>query len=78
MDVLEHTLVPLTIKDIWKQVAMDMEKQMDLVTLLQGLLEADKIQKVGNGFMPKRKVKVNKAAMAWVDFKLLEPFGIFM
>lgn len=78
MDVLEHTLVPLTIKDIWKQVAMDMEKQMDLVTLLQGLLEADKIQKVANGFMPKRKVKVNKAAMAWVDFKLLEPFGIFM
>jgi hypothetical protein len=76
IDVLEHTLVPLSYKDIWKQVAMDVEKQQDLLNLLQGLLDADKIQKVGSGFMVKKVVKVNKAALEWVDFKLLTQFGI--
>lgn len=79
IDILEHAVPKaLTIKEIWTQVAMDMDKFSDLLPLLQGLMQADKIQKnpLGEGFLPKKEVKTNSAAMKWVDFKLLEPFGL--
>jgi len=79
IDILEHA-VPraLTVKEIWTQVAMDMDKFSDLLPLLQGLMQADKIQKnpLGEGFLPKKEIRHNAAAMVWVNFKLLEPFGL--
>lgn len=83
VDILDHALQPMTTRDIWMQVAMDLEKMQDLLTLMQGLLEAEKIQQVKDpgtskilGYMPNRKVKVNPAANKWVNFKLLHPLGL--
>jgi hypothetical protein len=59
-------------KQIWKQVANDLEKQSDLATLLQNLLTADKIQTVkgGLGFLPKRKI-IDQSDSSMVDYSYL-------
>ena len=76
MDVLNHAVAPMTIKDLWTQLVNDLDKQSDLATLLMGMAEADKIQRAGGGFLPKKKIKYKKSSMLWVDFKLLERFDI--
>jgi len=48
-------------KDIFKEVQRDLEKPADLMTLLQSLMAADRIQQISlpsgeSGFMPKKKV----------------------
>lgn len=59
-------------KDIWKNVANDLDKQADLATLLQNLIAADKIQTVkgGIGFLPKKKA-IDQSDSSMIDYSFL-------
>lgn len=76
MDILDHAISPVSFKDIWSQLINDMEKQPDLVNLLAGLAEAGRIQRVGQGFLPKRKSMLHNLNLSYVDFKLMDKFGL--
>lgn len=54
---LESSPKPREFKEIFKKVHNDIESQSTLITLLQNLLQADKIQKVTDGYLPKRTVR---------------------
>jgi hypothetical protein len=76
MDILEHATSPVAFQSIWAQLVNDMERQPDLVNLLAGLAEAGKIQRVGQGFLPKKKSVISGLNLKYVDFKLLNKFGL--
>lgn len=78
MDVLNHTSTPLTYKEIWKQVANDLDSMSALLPIMQGLVEADKIQKVPGTvtYLPKKKPGVRKSSLLHVDWNLMKRFGI--
>jgi energy-coupling factor transporter ATP-binding protein EcfA2 len=56
MQVLENALAPVLVKELWKSVHTDLEKLTDLTAIVQNLLFANKVQRVGNGFLAVRKV----------------------
>jgi hypothetical protein len=71
MVVLEQTVRPLTIKDIWKEVHTNLRNMQELGEIMNGLREAEKVQYIGKlGFLPKKKVVVEPPA-GMVDFNLL-------
>lgn len=59
----------LSLQDLWKLMRNDLEKQQQLVEILGGLLQAEKIQRHGNGFLIKQSAI--KKGKEFVDFKLL-------
>lgn len=69
---LESSDSIVSFKEIWKNVSSDLEKQQDLVTVLQNLIAADKIQQVpgGKGFLPKRRV-LDDTDSDTLDYSLL-------
>lgn len=55
---LENAHMPVTLNEIWKNVAHNqLDKLSDLSELMRNLLQADKIQSAGKGFLPKKKVQ---------------------
>ena len=72
IQLAESTHQILTMKMIWKHVNNDLEKMADLGTLLQNLVQAEKLQVVeGNrGFLPRRSVQ-NNSVTDMVDFSML-------
>jgi septation ring formation regulator EzrA len=62
---------PLSFKDIWKHVANDVNSLTELRPIIENLLFAEKIIKVGNGYMAKRQVIQEKSNDRTVDFSLL-------
>ena len=46
LEILGHTLKPMTVNEIYKQVAKDISDVRDLSTILKNLLTAEKIQVV--------------------------------
>lgn len=65
-----HGIVPF--KELWANVRTDLEKPQDLVTLLQNLLMAEKIQQVpgGAGYLPRRRV-IEYTNSSVLDFSYL-------
>jgi len=66
----------LTMKQIWKYVSRDLTKFMDLRDVLDGLVVADKIQKVNQGAKGNMYMAHNAVTSRWpeglIDFGLLE------
>jgi hypothetical protein len=59
-------------KEIWPHVQPDLENMQQLATILQNLVEAQKLQAVpgGHGYLPKRRA-VDFGANKFVDIELL-------
>lgn len=68
MELLYQADTPLETKTLWKHCMQDLDKMADLVTIMQGLLQADKIQHVKKGYLPKHAGHKNNK---FVDFSLL-------
>lgn len=72
--ILSDARTPIQQGDIWKQVQSDLDKPDDLIKLLAGLVQADKIQWIDRkGYMIVRKVL--KTDAIYVDFSLLREHG---
>ena len=56
---------------IWKEVHKDLDKQIELATILSNLVQADKIQMVKGGFTIKKKILINATHNPLVDFSIL-------
>lgn len=68
--ILSDTKKPLQQSEIWKQVQGDLDRPDDLIKLLAGLVQADKIQWVDKkGYLIVRKMLSHDAV--YVDFSLL-------
>lgn len=52
LSIIQTAQRPLTLKDIWKQVASDLQSTPELGKILQGLVLAEKIQSTSIGFLP--------------------------
>jgi hypothetical protein len=69
MDIVDKITKPISMKDIWIQVQRDVTNQKDLIELVNGLLQADKLQAVsGNGmhgFLPKKQIKKEPIHVNW-------------
>lgn len=65
---------PMKFKDIWPHVQPDLENMQQLATILQNLVEAQKLQSVpgGHGYLPKRRA-VDFGANKFVNIELLTP-----
>ena len=69
LEFLQEADQPMTAKDIWKVVSKDIGKLTDLATLLQGMVEAEKLIHIPQkGFLPKA-ARVRK--QIHVDYTLL-------
>ena len=62
--------VPLTFKELWKKVVSDLDKRDQLVEIINNLLVADKIQQVGEGYLPKKAVRAEEVPGA-IDYNIL-------
>ena len=68
--ILSDAKTPMQQSDLWKQVQSDLDKPDDLIKLLAGLVQADKIQWIDRkGYLIVRKVL--KTDAIYVDFSLL-------
>ena len=70
MQIIDSSRTPISIKDIWKHVANDLEKLSDLSDLIRNLVSAEKIQVTKIGFLPIKKV-LEEVSDGTVDFTLL-------
>lgn len=71
LSLIERGDKPYTVKEILKHVSSDIEKISDLGTLLQKLVESDKIQTVpGVGFLAKKMIR-QETNSGFVDYSLL-------
>ena len=76
LDIIKNADVPVPTRSIWKAVSTDLERYSQLIDILQGLTQSDKIQLVqlpndtGNGYLPKHVVD-NQWKDGLVDFSLL-------
>ena len=73
LEILGHAVKPMTVNEIYKQVAKDISDVRDLSTILKNLLTAEKIQVVTikgkQGYMP-----LHKEAKRWESSLLNETF----
>lgn len=73
VDLIAAAKKPMLQSDIWKQVQSDLDRPDDLVKLLAGLVQADKIQWVDRrGYLIVRKVLDEQAL--YVDFNSLKEY----
>lgn len=57
MQLLDNATEPLNVREIWKNVSTDLDKITHLTDLLMNLKQADKIQYVETGWLPKKIVQ---------------------
>ena len=71
MDVLDRATKPMTMKGIWTEIGGNstLNKVVELVELMRGLVESDKVQQVagtgGTGFLPKKAVRKEPKHVDW-------------
>jgi len=68
--LLATTNKPLKLNDIWKHVSTDLERQSQLMDILQSLAAAEKIQSTKGGFLGVQKV-MNMETSDILDYNLL-------
>jgi energy-coupling factor transporter ATP-binding protein EcfA2 len=61
---------PQTIHDLYKLVATDVEKYNQMPEIITGLVQADKIQRAGSGFL--LKIAARKESGKYLDYSLLQ------
>lgn len=69
MTVLDQTNKALTLADLWKHVAHDLERREQLMEILGNLNVAEKIQVTEGGYLPLKKIR--KEGTLGLDFTLL-------
>lgn len=82
--VLEYiyaSTMPVSMKEIWKQVSNELEKPSELGAIIQKLIYADKIQSLPQGFLPNRKPiseieLTNNGLVSYKDFLTDEELGV--
>lgn len=70
LETLSTTSEPLTIHELWKRTSTDLEKFQQLPDIITGLVQADKIQRAGAGFL--LKVAKRKESGKYLDYSLLK------
>ena len=70
IQLLESSPLPVTLKDLWKNVHNDMNDISDLKDLVSNLVLAEKILSTKVGFLAKRRV-LTEVSTTTVDFSLL-------
>ena len=74
MGLLDATLKPLSLQDIWKHVHQDLERRDQLIEILGNLIVAEKIQHIStkevNGYLPIKRKQVTGIEGA-VDWSIL-------
>lgn len=75
LDIISRASVPVTTKEIWKEVRQHLDKLTQLVEILMNLQTADKILHVKShsGWLGKRKVIDPELKNEFVDYSLLTP-----
>lgn len=78
MQALDNVHEPIKLRELWKQVHSDLDRREQLVEILANLQMADKIQIVGDGYLPVKKVRTAGVKGA-VDWSLLteSELGLF-
>lgn len=69
LETLAEAEAPITIHQLWKQVHTELERFQQLPDIIAGLVQADKIQRAGAGFL--LKVAIRKESGKYLDFSLL-------
>ena len=74
MSLLDSTLKPLSLQDVWKIVHQDLERRDQLIEILGNLIVAEKIQHIStkevNGYLPIKRKQVTGIEGA-VDWSIL-------
>jgi len=70
MNAIYDARLPITFQGIWKLVHQDLEHRNQLIEIIGGLQIAEKIQAVGNGYLPLKKVR-EEAVSGTLDWSLL-------
>ena len=73
MVLLESASKPQSFKDIWKHVSSDINSLQELKPLIENLLYAEKIFKIQDGYLAKRRLVKETSADRAIDFSLLTP-----
>lgn len=55
MSFIEASLIAVSVKDLYKQLARDLNKITEVQDIINGLIAADRIMQVEGGYIPKRK-----------------------
>jgi len=71
MNLLTLAVNPMTFKDIWKHVSNDINNLQELRPIIENLQFAEKIVKVGAGFLAKRNLIQERSTDRTIDFSLL-------
>ena len=72
IQLLEASILPISMKDIWRNVHNDLEDISHLKDLVSNLLLADKVISTKGGFLIKRRT-LEEVSNDTVDFSLLTP-----
>lgn len=70
LQILDTSFIPITLKEIWKQLHNDLDDLNTLKDMLSNLVIADKVISTKGGFLAKRRV-LNEVNGDFVDFNLL-------
>jgi hypothetical protein len=73
MTVLGQAVKPMVVKDLWKHVSNELNSLQELGQIMTNLQAADKIIRVGTGYLAKRHLIEEKSTDRTVDFSLLTP-----
>lgn len=69
IEALATAAAPQTIHELYQVVATDLEKYNQMPDIIAGLVQADKIQRAGNGFL--LKIAARKESGKYLDYSLL-------
>ncbi len=72
LKLIESTVLPITVKNIWKHVYTDLERREQLFEILSNLMLAEKIQEQKGGYLPQKSV-TEQADCETLDWTLLTP-----
>lgn len=73
MTLLTNAPAPLDFRELFKHVSTDVSSIQDLRTVMENLQHAEKIVKVGKGWLARRKIIQEDKKDRTIDFSLLTP-----
>jgi hypothetical protein len=69
MDYIDTASGIITPKELWIQVSTDLNSQKDMMDIVAGLIQAEKLQTIqtshGSGFLPKKKIREPPKFIDW-------------
>ena len=64
---IEASISPVSVKDLYKQLARDLNKITEVQDIVNGLIAAERILQVEGGYIPKRKDSAKLLDNSFVD-----------